>query len=60
MHPLISTAELSARLGEEKLRIFDCTTFLHLLSEAGQFRIEGGRKAYNEVGHIPGAALVEL
>ena len=31
MHPLISTAELSARLGEQKLRIFDCTTFLHPL-----------------------------
>ncbi len=60
MRPLISTAELSARLGEEKLRIFDCTTFLHLQSEGGQFRIESGRKAYNEVGHIPGAALIEL
>jgi thiosulfate/3-mercaptopyruvate sulfurtransferase len=60
VHPLISTAELSARLGEEKLRIFDCTTFLHPLPEAGQFRVETGQKAYNEVGHIPGAALIEL
>jgi thiosulfate/3-mercaptopyruvate sulfurtransferase len=60
VHPLISTAELSARLGEEKLRIFDCTTFLHPLPEAGQFRVETGRKAYEEVGHIPGAALIEL
>ena len=60
MHPLISTAELSARLGEQKLRIFDCTTFLHPLPEAGRFRVETGRKAYNEVGHIPSAALIEL
>jgi thiosulfate/3-mercaptopyruvate sulfurtransferase len=60
MHPLISTAELAARLGEEKLRIFDCTTFLHPLPEVGRFRIESGRKAYNEGGHIPGAALIEL
>src|SRR5437867_3767874 len=60
MHPLISTAELAARLGDQKLRIFDCTTFLHPLPEAGKFRIESGRKAYSEVGHIPGAALLEL
>ena len=60
MHPLISTAQLAARLGEEKLRIFDCTTFLHPLPEVGKFRIESGRKAYNEGGHIPGAALIEL
>ena len=60
MGPLISTAELAARLGEENLRIFDCTTFLHPLPETGRFRVENGRKAYNEVGHIPGAALIEL
>jgi thiosulfate/3-mercaptopyruvate sulfurtransferase len=60
MHPLISTAELAARLGDDKLRIFDCTTFLHPLPEAGKFRIESGRKAYGETGHIPGAALIEL
>ena len=26
----------------------------------GRFRVETGRKAYNEVGHIPSAALIEL
>ena len=60
MHPLISTSELSARLGEENFRIFDCSTFLHPLPEAGRFRVETGRNAYDEVGHIPGAALIEL
>src|SRR5262245_14195305 len=60
MHPLISTAELAARLSDDKLRIFDCTTVLHPLSEDGKFRIESGRKAYSEAGHIEGAALIEL
>jgi thiosulfate/3-mercaptopyruvate sulfurtransferase len=60
MGPLISTAELAARLGEEGLRVFDCTTFLHLLSETGRFRVESGREAYSEIGHIPGSALIEL
>jgi thiosulfate/3-mercaptopyruvate sulfurtransferase len=60
MQPLISTAELAARLNDDKLRIFDCTTFLHPLPEVGKFRIESGRKAYSEAGHIPGAALIEL
>ncbi|HWE17810.1 MAG TPA: rhodanese-like domain-containing protein, partial [Hyphomicrobiaceae bacterium] len=26
----------------------------------GRYRIESGRKAYSEAGHIPGAALIEL
>jgi thiosulfate/3-mercaptopyruvate sulfurtransferase len=60
MDPLISTAELSLRLGGEKLRVFDCTTFLHPLPEVGRYRIESGRGAYSEAGHIPGAALIEL
>jgi thiosulfate/3-mercaptopyruvate sulfurtransferase len=60
MGPLISSDKLSARLGEKKLRIFDCTTFLHPLPEVGRYRIENGRKAYSDAGHIPGAALIEL
>ena len=60
MGPLISTGELFTRLGKQELRMFDCTTFLHALPEGCKFRVETGRKAYNEVGHIPGAALIEL
>lgn len=60
MEPLISTAQLATQLDDDQLRIFDCTTFLHPLPEVGRYRVESGRKAYSEVGHIPGAALIEL
>lgn len=60
MKPLISTAELARLLGEPGLRIYDCTTFLHPDPATMRMRIETGRRAYEEVGHIPGAALIEL
>ncbi|MBM3623405.1 MAG: sulfurtransferase [Alphaproteobacteria bacterium] len=59
MDPLITTADLARRLGEPALRIFDCTTFLHP-EPGGRMRVETGRAAYGEKGHIPGAALIEL
>jgi thiosulfate/3-mercaptopyruvate sulfurtransferase len=60
MHPLIRTDELAARLGEAKLRVYDCTTFLHPQPGGARMRIETGRRHYEEEGHIPGAALIEL
>lgn len=60
MHPLISTAELAARLGDPKLRLYDCTTFLHPQPGNAPMRVETGRRLYAEQGHIPGAALIEL
>jgi len=60
MHPLIRTDELAARLGEAKLRVYDCTTFLHPQPGSARMRIETGRRHYEEQGHIPGAALIEL
>lgn len=59
MEPLITTDELARRLGEPGLRIFDCSTFLHP-EPGGRMRVETGRVAYGEKGHIPGAALIEL
>lgn len=59
MEPLITTDELARRLGEPALRIFDCSTFLHP-EPGGRMRVETGRAAYGEKGHIPGAALIEL
>jgi thiosulfate/3-mercaptopyruvate sulfurtransferase len=59
MHALITTDELARRLGEPALRIFDCTTVLHP-EPGGRMRVETGRAAYGEKGHIPGAALIEL
>ena len=60
MHPLISSAELAARLDDPMLRIYDCTTFLHPQPNGGPMRVETGRRLYAEPGHIPGAALIEL
>ena len=60
MHPLISTAELAARLDDPALRIYDCTTFLHPQPGTSKIRIETGRRLYDEQGHVPGAALIEL
>ena len=59
MDPLITTTDLARRLGEPALRIFDCTTLLHP-EPGGRMRVETGRAAYAEKGHIPGAALIEL
>jgi thiosulfate/3-mercaptopyruvate sulfurtransferase len=60
MRPLISTAELAARLTDPALRVFDCTTVLVPLPGVGQFRVETGAKGYAETGHVPGAALIDL
>ena len=60
MNPLIRTDELAARLGEATLRVYDCTTFLHPQPGGARMRIETGRRHYEEQGHIPGAALIEL
>jgi thiosulfate/3-mercaptopyruvate sulfurtransferase len=60
MHPLVSTADLAARLADPALRVFDCTTFLHPQNDSGRILIETGRRGYLEDGHVPGAALIEL
>jgi len=60
MRPLISTAELAERLDDPGLRVFDCTTFLHPEPGTARIRVETGRRLYEDEGHIPGAALIEL
>jgi thiosulfate/3-mercaptopyruvate sulfurtransferase len=60
MNPLITTAELAERLGDPALRVYDCTTFLHPAPDGGRLLVETGRRRYEEQGHIPGAALIEL
>ncbi|MCW5746922.1 MAG: sulfurtransferase [Alphaproteobacteria bacterium] len=60
MGGLISTSDLAARLGDPgRLRVFDCTTFLRPRPEGG-FTIETGLRLYQERGHVPGAALLDL
>jgi len=63
MPPLISTAELAARLaepaaGRPPLRIFDGTVHLRP-ARPGPYTAESGRADY-EAAHIPGAAFVDL
>jgi thiosulfate/3-mercaptopyruvate sulfurtransferase len=56
--PLVSTQWLADHLADARLRVFDCTTFLHP-EPTGRFRIENGRAPY-EAGHVPGAGLLDL
>ena len=57
--PLIETADLAARLGDPRLRLYECMTVLHPLPDNGGYRAESGRSLY-EAGHLPGAAFVDL
>jgi thiosulfate/3-mercaptopyruvate sulfurtransferase len=57
--PLIETADLAARLGDPRLRLFECMTVLHPLPDGSGFRAESGRALY-DAGHLPGAAFVDL
>ncbi len=57
--PLVTAEALAKELGGDKLRIFDCTTFLHPLADNSGLRVESGRQGYDE-GHIPGAAFLDL
>ncbi|MEO8317392.1 MAG: sulfurtransferase [Bradyrhizobium sp.] len=58
---LISTAELAEILGQPKLRLFDCTTYLEPApagSDAPYIAVPG-RHTF-EAGHIPGADFLDL
>lgn len=59
-HPefLVSTDWLAERLGDPKLRIYDCTT--HLLPHPTKaYTVGSGREDYDK-GHIPGADFLDL
>jgi thiosulfate/3-mercaptopyruvate sulfurtransferase len=63
MHPLISTAELAARLAAPpgagpRLRLYDVTTHLRPVTP-GPWRVESGRADYL-AAHIPGAGFIDL
>ena len=56
--PLISTAELAARLDDLRLRLFDTTVHLGT-RPGGGYSIESGRADY-ERGHVPGAGFIDM
>ena len=61
---LVSTEQLAARLGEESLRVLDCTVFLRPPAEdegaaRAQWVAESGR-AHWQAAHIPGSQFVDL
>jgi thiosulfate/3-mercaptopyruvate sulfurtransferase len=58
MSLLIDTATLAARLGDSKLRIFDCNVRL-VPDPVHQYRVEDCRADYR-AGHIPGAGYIDL
>jgi thiosulfate/3-mercaptopyruvate sulfurtransferase len=55
---LISTEELTRRLGAPGLRLFDCTTYLKPGPD-GRYIAESGLANYGK-GHVPGAAFLDL
>lgn len=58
-HPeyLVSTDWLDEHLGNDNVRVFETTVFLH--RGEGGVRVESGRAEY-DTGHIPGAGFLEL
>ena len=55
---LIDSDELEARLSEQSLRLYDCTTWLRP-DPPRVYRVESGCAAY-EAEHIPGADFLDL
>ena len=55
---LIQTDELESRLGDNNLRVYDCTTLLKP-DPPRIYRAESGRASFEE-SHIPGANFLDL
>jgi thiosulfate/3-mercaptopyruvate sulfurtransferase len=58
---LISCEQLAALLGEENLRVYDCTTYLDPAPPGGDvpYIVVPGRRTFEEA-HIPGADFLDL
>jgi thiosulfate/3-mercaptopyruvate sulfurtransferase len=59
-HPryLVETGWLATHLGDPRLRVLECTVFLHPEGEHG-YRSESGRATW-VAGHIPGSGFADL
>jgi thiosulfate/3-mercaptopyruvate sulfurtransferase len=56
--PLITPAELAARLDAPELRLLECGVRYRPLPDGSDFRVESARPLY-ERGHLPGAVFVD-
>lgn len=56
---ICATATLAARLGEPRLRVFDCTTWLLADTDDEPYRVASAWPEYRQ-GHVPGAAYLDL
>lgn len=57
--PLVQPEALARELGDPRLRLFDCTTFLTPKADNAGLEVASGRAGYEEC-HIPGAAFLDL
>ncbi len=57
---IVSGTWLEANLGDPRLRIYDCTTYLRYEEGTGRpYRVESGKTDW-ETGHIPGSVYLDL
>jgi thiosulfate/3-mercaptopyruvate sulfurtransferase len=56
--PLITPAELAARLDAPDLRLIECGAVYRMLPDRSDFRAESARPLY-EAGHLPGAVFID-
>jgi thiosulfate/3-mercaptopyruvate sulfurtransferase len=56
--PLISPADLAARLEAPELRLLECGVRMSALPDRSDFRAESARPVY-DAGHLPGAMFVD-
>ena len=56
--PLITPAELAARLDAPELRLIECGVVYRPLPDRSDFRLESARSLYDG-GHLPGAVFVD-
>lgn len=58
MDDLVSTSWLASQLGQDDLRVLDCTVVL-APGPSGRYAVESGRAGWDKA-HIPGSALADL